>query len=762
MKKFDIRACIKNIPRILLIALLAFFLDYLIVQLTDDESIWLGESIEVVGSAFFGPFIGGMAALINCAVSDYLLYGSFEYSYLAVLEIISVVLIGMIFKRLCKDDSKFGVREILIFNFVQLLINVCVLFLATPPLAITFFGFLTEDWTKGQFAAEMASLRSYAFSSGISVALIGTPLMAAGTYIRRKYREHGSISGALRSIMKRSYLTKEYRKRALEYSVGFVFAVALTMIDGVVSGHILGLDALAATSILFPLVTLSTFCSNLISTGCSTLCAVAKGERNHERSNRLFTLGLMATFLIGLLQTLLFWFLKDYYFRFYPATESIQKFAEAYYDVYIFVPPFMALVTFLDEIISSEGDDMLAYTGYMGALVINVVLSVILSRSIGMGGLALGTLLSYIFYLLIVSIHFLKKSNTFRIRPWFSLRDVFQFAKFSLKNNTAGLCMAAASAVFTKAILQFLGSDYLVANTVLCAMMEVYEMINGPSEAAEYLMATYTGEKNRDGIRTLFAEAMTACLLCGLAAALFLIVDPRVLLTIYGVEESPLEPELISCIRYSAIGVIAAALGGFLSDYYGNTGKPLWSCLMVVFRTALFPILFCVTFCVEGGVAAMGMGLMLSQVFAILVFYGFVLVMKGPEAIPYMTDDPDFGKVFMNSFDYTPEEYGRICGWIRDSLASHGVDPAKIKETERLVMTLCKKTEERNGKRTVLGECVLRFIDEPEVIIKDNGELFDPGLEDELVHYHVILSSNSSSIRLGSGTPDHAVMLPGL
>ena len=177
MKKFDIRACIKNIPRILLIALLAFLLDYLIVQLTDDESIWLGESIEVVGSAFFGPFIGGMAALINCAVSDYLMYGSYEYSYLAVLEIISVVLIGIIFKRLCKDDSKFGVREILIFNFVQLLINVCVLFLATPPLAITFFGFLTEDWTTAQFADEMASLRSYAFSSGISVALIGTPLM---------------------------------------------------------------------------------------------------------------------------------------------------------------------------------------------------------------------------------------------------------------------------------------------------------------------------------------------------------------------------------------------------------------------------------------------------------------------------------------------------------------------------------------------------------------------------------------------------------
>ena len=77
----------------------------------------------------------------------------------------------------------------------------------------------------------------------------------------------------------------------------------------------------------------------------------------------------------------------------------------------------------------------------------------------------------------------------------------------------------------------------------------------------------------------------------------------------------------------------------------------------------------------------MGICLMLSQVCAILIFFGFVLVIKGPEAIPYMMDDPDFEKVYMNSFDYTKEEYGRICRWIRDSFSDHGVDPGRIKET---------------------------------------------------------------------------------
>ncbi len=456
----------------------------------------------------------------------------------------------------------------------------------------------------------------------------------------------------------------------------------------------------------------------------------------------------MATLFTGLLQTLLFWLIKDYYFSFYPSTQSIRSLAEEYHKFYIFVPLFMTLMSFLDNIVASEGDEVLCCMGFLGAFVINVTVSIILSGSMGMGGLAIGTLLGYAFYVLIVSMHFLRKSNTFRIRLWFSLRDIFKFMQFSLKNNAAGLCIAITSATFTKAILRFLGSDYLVANTVLCAIIEVYEMINGPSQAAGYLLATYTGERNKKGIKILFSEAMGVGLLCGLIVALFFVLAPGVLLNIYGIEDSPLEAELIKCIRYSAIGVIAASVGGFLSDYYGNTGKPFWSCLMIVFRTTLFPILFCVTFCLEGGVTAMGIGLMLSQVCAILIFYGFVLVLKGAEAIPYMIDDSDCEKVYMNSFDYTQEEYGRICGWIRVNFNNRGVDPVRIKETERLVMALFKKTEEKNGKKAVLGECVLRFIDEPEVVIKDNGKLFDPGMEDECVRHDVILSSNNSTICL--------------
>ena len=155
--KFDVKACVNRILQILLVALLSFSLDYLIIRLTSDDSIWLGPSIEVVGSVLFSPVVGAVATLINRLIIDYLLYGVIDYSFVTLLEIGSVTLIGIIYRKLCPKGSRFGVREIVIFNFVQLLINACVLFLSTPPLAITLFAGLIDDWSKAQMLEEMAA-----------------------------------------------------------------------------------------------------------------------------------------------------------------------------------------------------------------------------------------------------------------------------------------------------------------------------------------------------------------------------------------------------------------------------------------------------------------------------------------------------------------------------------------------------------------------------------------------------------------------------
>ncbi len=145
---------------------------------------------------------------------------------------------------------------------------------------------------------------------------------------------------------------------------------------------------------------------------------------------------------------------------------------------------------------------------------------------------------------------------------------------------------------------------------------------------------------------------------------------------------------------------------------------------------------------------SMGKGMVLSQITAMVIFYSFVLVMKGRESIPYMLDDTDYGKVSMNSFEYQPEEYERLWNWIQENLNEHGIESRKLGEVEVLLQSLFRQTEDKNGGKKVLGECVLRFIGEPEIIIKDNGELFQPVIQDDHLSYNALLSCNSSTIHL--------------
>ncbi|MBR6401425.1 MAG: ECF transporter S component [Firmicutes bacterium] len=754
----NLKKVFNRIVQILIVALLSFCIDNLIIILTHDDSIWLGEAIEAVGAVIFGPLVGGVATLISCIATDYLTYGNFDYAFISIFEALSMTMIGAIYRRLVKDEDKFGVKEIVIFNFVQVLINTMVLYLATPPAVVMFFEPMLRNWTKEDFAIEMKALCDDAFSACISVALIGTVLLAFCIAFRKRYKEKGSVSDTIKSFFKQDFIKKEYRSRAFEYSIGFVFATALTMVDGVISGHTLGQDALAATSVMFPLISLTTFLSNLFTSGCSNLCAREKGRGNYERARKLFSMGFLTTISLGVLQTVFLFIIKDFYFEYYKTTEQIAAYALEYYKYYILVPPFMAIALFLDEIASSDGDDMLSYAGYITSFVVNIGASVILSKRMGMGGLALGTMLSYVCYMLVVGIHFFKKSNTYKFQFWYSFKELFNFAKHSLKTNTSGLCMSLVSAAFTKAILIFWGSDYLIANTVLCAMLEIYEIINGPSEAAEYLFATYSGEKNKEGIKTLFKEVLSACLLVSMAVSLILLLKPDVVLLLYGIESSPHSVLLIKCIRYCAVGLVAAAVGGFLSDYYGNMGKPFWSCLMVVFRTALFPILFCVTFCYDGGIVAMGKGMLLAQITAVAVFYGFVLIINGAGSIPFMFDDSDFEKVMMNSFEYTPDEIERIGAWINEELKKAGIGDGELADVKELVFSILKKTSEKNVKKKVLGECVIRLIDSPEIIIKDNGELFKPDIEDDRYCYNILYSSNSNKIQLKDTAEEEVVL----
>ena len=48
----------------------------------------------------------------------------------------------------------------------------------------------------------------------------------------------------------------------------------------------------------------------------------------------------------------------------------------------------------------------------------------------------------------------------------------------------------------------------------------------------------------------------------------------------------------------------------------------------------------------------------------------------------------------------------------------------------------------------MFGECVIRYLEEPEILIKDSGELGETEIKDERLSYNVLFSRNCNTIRI--------------
>ena len=733
----------------ILITFFSLLIDIVPAITKDNSAIWLGEAIEVSGAILVNPLVGCLAALFKCAILDYIIYGNLEYLGTDITQALAVLLIALIYRRICRKKNKFGVKEILTFNFAQIVINIGVCYFLTVPIFTFFFSDVIDSWSRDQMSNALSYLVADTFTACISTALIGTIIIAVATSLKKRMRRSKAIK--ISSLLpKITYISYIYRSRAIKYFIGAFLAVIVTIVDSILSGHILGQDALAAVSVAFPLVFLTAFLSPLCVNGCIELCSELHGQKEYERANKLFTLGLIATLAIGLLQTALYWGIKDLYFNFFiPGTDtSIRLLAEQYYSVLIFLPPVIGLMMFLGEAAASDGDDRLSTSGYVVAFILNIVFSCIFVRIAGIKGLAIGTLLAYGGCILFELTHFLKKSNTYRLRPYFSWADIKAFITLSFSKRLPALCMFVASIAFTKGITTICGSGHLIANTILCSMLVVYEMVKAPSEGAYDIIAAYFDEKNFKGLKEIFSYSMWVCILIGLAFSMLIFTFPDLVLYLFGIANSPIQSELIQCIRFCAIGITAASFTGFLNNYYCATRKPFWSDLLILLRSLLLPAPFCLTFSVNEGVVGMGRGMLLSQIITIAILFGFMLVAKGLAFIPYMVDVEEFQYVYCQSFEFNDAGLERLSDFVEKILKFNEV-PADVisrkKENVRLLFDEIRNLPDNKDDKNLLGECVIAMDDKSILKIKDTGKLFTPGLE-ALEFEHTVLLENNCNI----------------
>ncbi|MCR5054358.1 MAG: ECF-type riboflavin transporter substrate-binding protein [Lachnospiraceae bacterium] len=123
-------------------------------------------------SAIFGPIVGAVVGLAGHALGDALFYGGVWWSWV-IPEAIVGIAIGIFYKKYKITEGGFAVKEIVLFNVVQIVANALAWILAAPVLDILIYAEPKDKvFAQGAFAflgniiiiAILGSLLLYGYS----------------------------------------------------------------------------------------------------------------------------------------------------------------------------------------------------------------------------------------------------------------------------------------------------------------------------------------------------------------------------------------------------------------------------------------------------------------------------------------------------------------------------------------------------------------------------------------------------------------------
>ena len=200
-----------------------------------------------------------------------------------------------------------------------------------------------------------------------------------------------------------------------------VMALSLgTIVDGIIVGNTLGAQSLAAVNLVLPLTLVFTLLNALIGVGGSSLIALAKGRRDADAANQVFTVSIGSTLLLSVFFALAGIFLLEPITRIVSGDHDLKFLVGRYLSVLVYGAPVVILFPVLVYFVRVDGKPELSTAVVILANVVNLICDLVFILGFGMDvqGAALASITGFSVGFLVLFRYFFSADRTLRfVRP---------------------------------------------------------------------------------------------------------------------------------------------------------------------------------------------------------------------------------------------------------------------------------------------------------------------------------------------------------
>lgn len=495
--------------------------------------------------------------------------------------------------------------------------------------------------------------------------------------------------------------------------------------DTLISSHLLGETALAAYTHIVPIYSFMLFIGTAIAVGSSVCYTYEIGKLNKERAHCFFGQAVILAIIAGCILLGANTIGSGFVLGVMNPTAELAPYINQFMKWFPWVSLLIPLSCVLMNMVQADGDTRIVNL-HNGILIIgNFLLSWILGGKYGMEGIVLGTFISSLVGLIILSLHFFQKQNSLRFKFHLNFKDTLVAFRFSAVEACEYLFLALLTFLLSQFVTRYFDENTLTTLSVMFEGLEMTVIFGGIWQAAEPLINIYRAEENAVGIRRLMHYVNGTAFFEGLFVTIGAFVCAPLLVLLFHIQTPELQNSTAAAIRIASLGLLALAFVNLYNNYYLHE-HPWFAMFISVMRNLAVPVIIITLMGVQFGQTGLWVGCALAPIFT-LGLCSLIFILKfGRTEFPLFLNEFDQNCYYQFDYPMTPAAIVSLRDQVAKSLTIEGVSPNIRMKAMLLIEEMNMAFIEKNKGKTHYGECsLLAKENSVSLILKNSGKLLD-------------------------------------
>lgn len=331
------------------------------------------------------------------------------------------------------------------------------------------------------------------------------------------------------------------RKKIFQYMipgiVGLLFNSLYIIVDGIFVSQMLGSKALAAVTLVVPIVELIIALSLMISIGTGIYISYYKGKKDLETSNQYFNTGLMFMSIMAIVITVFLLLFQDSLVIMLGASKDILDLTKEYYFWFVIFVPFFMMNFALSTWVRNDDKPQLAMMTQIIGAIVNIVLDYILMGPLGLGlkGAAIATGLGPVVWVLMILPHFIfKKGDLSLNRIKLNVQRIKEIVVGGLPSFTIEFSLGVMTFLCNIFISKIYHETGIAAFGVIGYInLIVLSIFLGMGQGVQPLISELEGKNDQKEIKHMYKFLSYLSISIGLAAYILLRLSKGLILPIF-------------------------------------------------------------------------------------------------------------------------------------------------------------------------------------------------------------------------------------